>query len=64
MQGETKERCKQLCEEAANEQDSVRLLKLVDEMSDLEHIFYISSDGPISLVVIKAITPEPLPKSV
>ena len=37
MQGETKERWKQLCEKAAQEQDSERLVKLVDEIVRLLH---------------------------
>jgi hypothetical protein len=37
MQGETKERWKQLCEQAAREQDSDRLMKLVEEIVRLLH---------------------------
>ena len=32
MQGETKERWIQLCEQAASEQDSQKLIKLLDEI--------------------------------
>ncbi len=32
MQGETKERWIQLCEQAASEQDSQKLIKLIDEI--------------------------------
>ena len=35
MQGETKERWKQLCEQAASEQDSRKLLQLIQEINDL-----------------------------
>ena len=35
MQGETKERWKQLCEEASTEQDCVRLVELVQEVNRL-----------------------------
>ena len=33
MQGETKERWMELCEQAANEQDSQKLLKLAEEIN-------------------------------
>ena len=35
MQGEKRERWMQLCEQAANEQDPVKLLQLVDEINRL-----------------------------
>jgi hypothetical protein len=35
MQGEKKERWMELCEQAANEQDSAKLLKLVTEINRL-----------------------------
>jgi hypothetical protein len=35
MQGETKERWKVLCEQAATEQDPVKLLKLITEINEL-----------------------------
>ena len=35
MQGEKKERWQQLCEQAAIEQDPLKLLKLVKEINDL-----------------------------
>ena len=35
MQGETRERWMQLCEQAANEQDPKRLMELIEEINRL-----------------------------
>jgi len=35
MQGETKERWRKLCEQAANEQDHERLMQLIQEINQL-----------------------------
>jgi hypothetical protein len=40
MQGKTRERWQELCEQAAQEQDPARMLKLVEEINRLLEIKY------------------------
>ena len=47
MQGETRERCQELCEQAANEQDPKKMLELVEEINRLLAVKYdrLSHEG-------------------